>query len=156
MLSDRRLKKDVEPLRGALDRLLRLRGVTFEYADDDLARDRQIGLIAQEVERVFPGWVDETGEGYKHVTVRGLTALVVEALRELRQRAEAESSALRRELAALRSERDAELAALREEFAELGARLADLDAPRRHHASRPSAALAAAAPGSSAPRSPES
>ena len=60
-----------------------------------------IGLIAQEVEEVFPDWVDEEPDGYRRVTVRGSTALFVEALRELR----AEKG---RQLA----ERDAQIAAL--------------------------------------------
>ncbi len=66
--SDRRLKKDIEPLAGALERLLALRGVTFKYQDPKLKfglPGRQVGMIAQEVEQVFPEWVDEDAEGYK-------------------------------------------------------------------------------------------
>jgi hypothetical protein len=86
VLSDIRLKHHVAPLTGALDRLLALRGVTFEWrepARHGNLHGRQIGLVAQEVEAVFPEWVGVDAEGYKHVTVRGLEALTVEALREL-------------------------------------------------------------------------
>jgi hypothetical protein len=84
--SDARLKKNVRELDGALDALLSLRGVTFEYVDPAAIRElpgERIGMIAQEVERVFPDWVDEGPGGYKRVTYRGFEALTVEALREL-------------------------------------------------------------------------
>lgn len=73
-------------LAGALDRLLALRGVSFEYLDPATIHElpgERTGLIAQEVEQVFPDWVKTGADGYKRVTVRGLEALVVEALREL-------------------------------------------------------------------------
>jgi hypothetical protein len=101
--SDVRLKKSIAPLRDSLDRLLRLRGVTFEYADP--ARPLyipgvQTGMIAQEVEQVFPEWIDETDDGWKTLTFRGFEALAVEALRELSDRlasAEAENMLMRQE-----------------------------------------------------------
>ena len=85
--SDVRLKKDVRPLEGALERLLKLKGVTFEWIEPEKHgnfRGRQTGLIAQEVEKVFPEWVGSDPEGFKTVTVRGLEALSVEAMRTLR------------------------------------------------------------------------
>jgi hypothetical protein len=84
--SDRRLKTRVEPLGGALARLLRLRGVTFEWREPARHGGRggpQVGFIAQEVETVFPDWVDVDDRGYRRVTVHGFEALTVEALREL-------------------------------------------------------------------------
>jgi len=85
--SDRRLKKNIATLEGALDTLLSLRGVSFEYEDpqaiNELAGQR-IGFVAQEVEDVLPDWVEESN-GYKRLTVRGFEALAVEALRELKQ-----------------------------------------------------------------------
>jgi hypothetical protein len=74
---------------GTLDRLLRLRGYSFEYNADAVAKQlalpgTQIGLIAQEVERVFPDWVAADDQGYRYVTERATTALMVEALRDLR------------------------------------------------------------------------
>jgi hypothetical protein len=86
-LSDWRLKKNIRPLAGALEKLLALRGVHFEYVDPEKLHElpgERIGLIAQEVEQVLPDWVETGPDGYKRVTVRGLEALVVEALRELR------------------------------------------------------------------------
>src|SRR5207244_1770354 len=51
--SDRRLKKNVQDLDHPLDRLLRLRGVTFEYKDPAAVNELpgiQTGMVAQEVE----------------------------------------------------------------------------------------------------------
>lgn len=113
--SDARLKKNIEPLRGTLQRLLRLSGVTFEYKNPEKSfglPGRQTGMIAQEVEKVFPEWVDEDEEGYKYVTFRGFEALTVEALRELRQEKDAQIKALRVEKDAQITGLEARLAAL--------------------------------------------
>jgi len=87
--SDLRLKRNVETLAGALDQLLRLRGVSFLWRDPEKHGGRsgtQIGLIAQDVEAVFPDWVKESQEGDKLLGHRGLEALLIEAIRELKQR----------------------------------------------------------------------
>jgi hypothetical protein len=95
------LKHSIEPLQsGTLDRLLALNGYTFEYHDDAIESrlalpGSQIGLIAQEVTEVFPDWVDADAEGYLYVTERGLTAIIVEALRELRAEKDAGIDELR-------------------------------------------------------------
>jgi hypothetical protein len=121
--SDRRLKKNIHDLEGALQTLLALRGVTFEYEDPEAVHElpgERIGFIAQEVEEVLPDWVEESG-GYKRLTVRGFEALAVEALRQ--QQGEmaglaAENESLSAELEALRSK----LAALEVDLAALAAR----------------------------------
>lgn len=100
-LSDRKLKKDIEPLAEALNRMLCLRGVSFEYKEPDLElmrTGRHTGFVAQEVEKVFPEWVSETSEGTKAVTVQGFEALTVEAFRQLRAEKDAEIAALRERL----------------------------------------------------------
>jgi hypothetical protein len=104
--SDRRLKRDIRPLRGALDRLLGLRGVTFEWRDPRAQGGRfgpQIGLIADEVAGVFPDWVGTGPDGYQTLTVSGFDALTAEALRELRAQQTAEIEQLRCENAELRT-----------------------------------------------------
>lgn len=88
-LSDRRLKENITPLTGTLETLLCLNGYSYEYTDKAVADHRglpgrQAGLLADEVERVFPDWVSMTDDGYRCVTERSTTALMVEALRDLR------------------------------------------------------------------------
>jgi hypothetical protein len=85
--SDRRLKKNIEPLSGALERLLQLRGVTFQWLDPASQggiTGTQMGLIADEVRHAFPQWVGRDPKGYQTLTVGGFEALTAEALRELR------------------------------------------------------------------------
>ncbi|MCP3918218.1 MAG: tail fiber domain-containing protein [bacterium] len=122
--SDRRLKKDIEDIDGALDTLLALRGVTFEYRDPAGIRElagKRVGFIAQEVEEVLPDWVEEAA-GYKRLTVRGFEALAVEALRELAD----ENAAARRQNAALKN-RVADLEGLATANAALEKRVAELE-----------------------------
>jgi len=125
--SDARLKRDIEPLDHMLDKLLQLRGVTFEYAhpDDNLhPAGRHIGFIAQEVQQVFPEWVGQTPDGYYSVGPQGFEAMTVEALRELRAEKDAE-------VARLQAEKDAEIGALRAELSQLTRRVDQLQQEAR-------------------------
>jgi pyruvate/2-oxoglutarate dehydrogenase complex dihydrolipoamide acyltransferase (E2) component len=84
--SDERLKKRISQLNGVLGRLSRLRGVSFEWQKPEEHGNltgTQMGLVAQEVEEVFPEWVDANPDGYKTLTLRGFEALTVEAFKEL-------------------------------------------------------------------------
>ena len=86
-ISDRRLKKNIKPFEGALDRLTRLKGRTFEWKDPgdlNAGEGTHIGLVAQEVEEVFPQWVSEDNQGRKQVTLEGLEAVTIEAIKELK------------------------------------------------------------------------
>jgi hypothetical protein len=108
--SDIRLKKNVTTLKGALEKLSRLRGVSFEWEEPENhgdLRGQQMGLIAQEVEEVLPEWVDAHPSGYKILTARGFEALVVEALKELKadnETLKAHNDELRSQLGELRSQ----------------------------------------------------
>lgn len=118
--SDRRLKKNIRDLSGSLEKLLQLRPVTFEYRDPEAINEldgERIGMIAQEVEAVFPDWVSVGGHGYKTLTFRGFEALAVDALRELRAEKD-------RQLA----ERDAAIQRLRDQNEMLERRLAAIEA----------------------------
>lgn len=85
--SDGRLKKNVKPLGHALDRMLELKGVTFEYSHPDAGMHPKgtfSGFIAQDVEKVFPNWIGHDNDGYLTVGPQGFEAITVEALRELK------------------------------------------------------------------------
>ena len=102
--SDVRLKRDVENMHGELDRLLRLRGVTYFWRDSSQDHERQIGLIAQEVEKVYPELVKTDAKGFKSVNYSHLVAPLVEGLREVTaqtQRTEAQLASLSAENAQL-------------------------------------------------------
>ncbi|MFO0832445.1 MAG: tail fiber domain-containing protein [Phycisphaerales bacterium] len=107
--SDVRLKHGIRPLSGTLDTLLSLRGYSYEYNEDEVKAGRvlpgrQVGLLAQEVQRVFPDWVTAREDGYLTVTERSTTALMVEALRDLRREKDEGLARLQEELSALREE----------------------------------------------------
>lgn len=79
--SDLRLKTNIEPIQGALAALEHIRGVRFQWKDDDRS---DYGLIAQEVEAVWPEFVSEDASGYKNLNYPQLVAMLVEAVKELR------------------------------------------------------------------------
>lgn len=101
--SDARLKTDVRPLTDALAKLQRMRGVTFEWNEvyASLGRStnrREIGVIAQEVEAVFPELVTPWGENdYRAVDYGRLSAVLIEAVKELK----VENDELKRRIEAL-------------------------------------------------------
>jgi hypothetical protein len=79
--SDVRLKRDVAPLGGVLDRLADVHGVTWRPQDRD---GRQVGVLAQQVEQAFPELVVRFGDDdLRAVDYAGLTGVLVEAVHEL-------------------------------------------------------------------------
>ncbi|GLS06196.1 hypothetical protein GCM10007860_33660 [Chitiniphilus shinanonensis] len=79
--SDARLKEAVEPLHAPLDLVRRLRGVSFLWKDGQAGGQRQLGLLAQEVEQVLPQLVAEGPDGMKQVSYLSLIPLLLEAIK---------------------------------------------------------------------------
>ena len=87
-VSDERLKTGVSNVTGALDKVAQLNGVEFTYKKDGR---RSAGVIAQDVEKVLPSAVtekempfEEGSEKFKVVEYDALHALLIEAVKELR------------------------------------------------------------------------
>ena len=81
--SDQRLKTNVVDLENALETILELRGVSYEWVDKErFGAQLEIGFIAQEVELVLPEVVRKDGE-YWSLNTRNILAVVVEAIKEL-------------------------------------------------------------------------
>lgn len=86
-LSDMRLKENIVGLEGALDKIIALRGVEFDWnAKSHTPGLHGMGLIAQEVQQVFPTAVSTDFEGYKKLDYGALVAPLVEAVKEIDQR----------------------------------------------------------------------
>ncbi len=87
-LSDERLKKNIFDYKGSLEKVLNLRPVSFEWKENKEGRTagRHIGFIAQEVEKVFPEWVSTMSDGNKWMTPEGMNAVLVQSIRELKER----------------------------------------------------------------------
>lgn len=88
--SDLRYKKDIRPLESSLDKVLQLRGVTYVWDQEKVPGSgyksgRQIGLIAQEVEKVLPELVHTDTRGYKTLSYDKLAPVLVEAIKEQQQ-----------------------------------------------------------------------
>ena len=81
MFSDERKKTDIEVIPNALEKVLQLRGVTFNKLDDD--NRRHSGIIAQEVEKVLPEVVYTDKDGLKSVAYGNMIGLLIEAIKEL-------------------------------------------------------------------------
>ena len=81
--SDINIKKNIEMIPNALDKVSQIRGVTFERVDLESDK-RYAGVIAQEVEAVLPEVVQEDAHGIKTVAYGNLVGLLIEAVKELK------------------------------------------------------------------------
>lgn len=79
--SDRSLKEKINLLTNPLERVSRLRGVQFSWSESG---ESDMGFIAQEVELVEPTLVGSGKDNLKTVKYGNVTALLVEAVKELR------------------------------------------------------------------------
>lgn len=96
--SDIRYKKDITPIEGTLDKVMDLEGVSYLFKKDvfvekDFSDQIQVGLIAQEVEKVFPELVYTKADGYKAVNYSKLSPILLEALKTLNEQKEGKNAA---------------------------------------------------------------
>lgn len=99
--SDIRYKRDILPFGRLLSRFVQLRPVSFYWLEERVGglhfgKERETGLIAQEVEKLFPELVASDENGYRAVKYSNLPLLSIEAIKELK----AENDELARQMAA--------------------------------------------------------
>ncbi len=82
--SDKRLKENIVPIKNSLDKISMLDGVYYTWKKPKLDRSHQIGLIAQDVEKIFPEVVKTDEKGWKSVAYQNLVAPIIEAIKELK------------------------------------------------------------------------
>jgi hypothetical protein len=81
--SDLSLKENINTIQSALDKVLKLRGVTYNWKNKEKGGDAlKLGFIAQEVNDVIPELTYNNGE-YMGVHYKDISALLVEAIKEL-------------------------------------------------------------------------
>lgn len=95
MYSDERLKGNIVPMNASLDKLMRINGYSFVWKDSVYAKEgHDIGLLAQELEKVFPELVVSDSAGYKKVYYYKLIPILVEAIKEQRKTIDYQNSIL--------------------------------------------------------------
>lgn len=85
--SDVRWKKNITPINNSLDKILKLQGVYYdwkikEFPNKDFENKKQVGFIAQDVEKVIPELVRTDNDGYKSLDYQKMVAFLVEAVKE--------------------------------------------------------------------------
>ena len=82
--SSRRWKRNIQTIAGALEKVLHLRGVSYERQADG---KKEIGLVAEEVGEVLPELVtyEENGSDARALDYDRVTALLIEGLKEQQQ-----------------------------------------------------------------------
>lgn len=88
--SDTRLKQKINTLEGVLNKLDNLRGVSFEWNHHEKIHQnnrgkKQLGVVADEFESEFPELIKYDEDGYKHFRYENLSAVVLQAVKELKQ-----------------------------------------------------------------------
>ncbi|MCD4731496.1 MAG: tail fiber domain-containing protein [Bacteroidales bacterium] len=80
--SDIRLKENIKPLQGSLDKVRQLQGVSFTWKQDP-GIGKSIGFIAQDFQKVVPelAFTNQV-DGYKGINYAEISALLVEAIKE--------------------------------------------------------------------------
>ncbi len=100
--SDIRFKQNITPYTSALQKIMGLQGVTYDwntekFKDRTFSKDRQIGFIAQDVEKVIPEVVKTDDQGYKSMDYAKMSVVLVEAFKEQKRQSDAKISALEKE-----------------------------------------------------------
>jgi len=86
-VSDVKFKKDITSIESPLNKVLNIRGVSYnwkkeEYKDKGFAEGRHYGVIGQEIEKVLPEVVKESPNGEKGVSYTELIPVLIEAVKE--------------------------------------------------------------------------
>jgi len=83
--SDVRLKKEIHPLMNSLQKITQLSGYHYYWKNISVSQDLQIGVLAQEVQKIFPELVKEDNEGMLSVNYSGLIPVLIESIKEQQQ-----------------------------------------------------------------------
>jgi trimeric autotransporter adhesin len=93
--SDIRWKKNISEIDNSLNQILQLKPVNYEWRKDEFPKQgfdegKQIGLIAQDVEKTFPELVRTDESGYKAVSYEKLSVILLEGIKEQQKQIESQ------------------------------------------------------------------
>ena len=80
--SDERLKDNVTPISNAINKVNQIAGYEFDWNDNSEHSGHDVGVIAQEIEKVLPEIVVNRDNGYKAVRYEKIVALLIQAVKE--------------------------------------------------------------------------
>ena len=85
--SDMRYKTNIVPFENALSYILKIQGVRYdwktnEFPDLNFPKGEQIGVVAQDVEKILPELVLTGPDGFKSVSYEKFTPVLIEAMKE--------------------------------------------------------------------------
>ena len=85
--SDERLKDNIKPIKGALDKVSQISGNIFDWNEEkqNIYKGKDYGVIAQEIEKIMPELVDTRDDGYKAVKYEKIVPLLIESIKELKK-----------------------------------------------------------------------
>jgi hypothetical protein len=83
--SDKNWKDNVVPIQNALDKVISISGNTFDWNEKAPQSGKDVGVIAQEIQKILPEAVSEREDGHLSVSYQKLVPLLVEAIKELKQ-----------------------------------------------------------------------
>ena len=90
--SDERLKDNIEVIQGSLDKIGEIRGVEFDWNEKSPGwaqeRGHDVGVVAQEVQKILPEVVTERKNGYLGVDYKRIVPLLIESIKELKEEVE--------------------------------------------------------------------
>ena len=88
--SDKRLKDNIQPIEGALDKVSKISGNTFDWNEEkqNIYKGKDYGVIAQEIQEVMPELVDTRDNGYLAVKYDKIVPLLIESIKELKKEIE--------------------------------------------------------------------
>ncbi len=84
--SDRNLKKDIQPLEGALSNIMLMQGISYQWKEgteeSQFMSGLQYGIDAQDLEEIYPELIGWDDRGYRFVHYQKLTVPLLEAIKE--------------------------------------------------------------------------
>jgi hypothetical protein len=104
--SDARLKRDIRPIGNVMPKLTALNGYTYYWKDKTNDNRKQMGLLAQEVEKIYPDLVETNESGYKSVNYISLIPVLIEGIKDLQHQLNnknADINQLKLEIAAIKA-----------------------------------------------------
>ncbi|MBT2161304.1 tail fiber domain-containing protein [Zobellia barbeyronii] len=96
VVSDARYKKDIKALTNSLDKILNLQGVSFNWEENDLTglnppKEKQLGFIAQDVEKILPNAVSKDDSGHLSVDYISVIPLLVEGVKTQQEKIQSQN-----------------------------------------------------------------